>query len=228
MKNQKIKVPYFLTKFPEDAQKLFYTDPKQFRVLYCQKLTKVVKQDLLQMAEFVTPVYEVVFCSDWYDSWHRKYYWYNLKKDNRRQTIDMFDAYSNEDTSDMKKSLQVEAGDMDFFNLLRCVYYYINYENKAKWDMDGIKTMNPYDREARPEILVDDYVKEIYSCKRKTSKYKMLKTKKEIGKTLQQGCQEITDKLINTEIARIANVNKQIEAAKATLAKYGTELVKGY
>ena len=231
MKNQKTEFPYFLDKLPKNAQNLFHDDPKQFRILYGVKLGNVVKQDLIKMAEFVTPVHEVVHFSSWYDSWIEKFFWYNIASEYQQDAMKLFKIYCPRGTtriSFVNNALKLEATDKDFFNLLRAAYYYTNYTNKNMWTMPHIQTLHKTGHDICPEIAYKDFIDIKYNYKTKKTILKMHQTKKEIGKTLQQGCEKIAGGLMNNEIARITNINEQIKAAKATLAKYGTELVKGY
>ena len=94
--------------------------------------------------------------------------------------------------------------------------------------MPHIQTLHKTGHDIYPEIACNDFIDIKDNYKTKKTILKMHQTKKEIGKTLQQGCEKIAGGLMNNEIARITNINEQIKAAKATLAKYGTELVKGY
>ncbi len=224
------KSQYFLDKLSDKEKNLFHTDPKQFRVLYYKKLTNIVKQDLIKMVEFVTPVYELVNFSDWYDSWNEEFFWYKIEREYQKDAMNLFKIYCPFGTARMPftDGLKLEAKDTDFFSLLRVVYYYTNYTNKEMWAMPHIQTLHKIEHDISPRIANEDFVKKNYNFKRKTRKYKMLKTKTEIGKILQQGCEKIADKLICKEIKCISGMNKQITMAKATLARYGTELVRGY
>ena len=228
MNNEKINQQYFINRLSSKEQHLFRTDPKQFRVLYYKKLTNIVKQDLIKMVEFVTPVYELVNFSDWYDSWNEEFFWYKIEKEYQKDAMNLFKIYCPLGTARMPftDGLKLEAKNTYFFNLLRVVYYYTNYTNKEMWAMPHIQTLHKIGHDQSPRIVNEDFVKKNYNLK--TRKYKMLKTKTEIGKMLQQGCEKIAEGLINKQIALITNMNKQIKAAKATLARYGTELVRGY
>ena len=215
---------YFIDNFPQPTKDLFYKDPKKFKVLYKTKLSKIVRQDLLKLIQFVTPVYEIVHYSDWYDSWHEEIYWYKIKTDKQESVKKLFGIYCNSESVNN----EAEVKNKDIFNLLRIVYFYTNYGNKAKWEMSGIATRNRQGPEIRPEIYTGDFIKYDYNLKTKKSSLKMKKKKSELSKQIDAECEKIADKLIDKEIARIVNINEQIRAAKATLAKYGTELVKGY
>ena len=230
MTNQKIESQYFINKLSDKELKLFNTDPKQFRVLYCKKLTNLVKQDLQHMVDIVTPVYEVVHYSDWYDSWHEEFFWYNISKEHQPEATNLFRIYCPKGTAIMSLNdmSKLDVKDKDFFNLLRAVYYYKNYTNRKMWSMPHIRTLNPSGHDIRPRIADEDFVKEDYNYKRKTTKLKILKTKKELEQILQEGSKKIADELINKEITRIKNINAKIQEAKATIAQYGTELVRGY
>lgn len=221
MDNEKTETKYFINNFSTQIQNLFHSDPKKFKTLYRAKLVKIVKRDLFQMVQFVTPVYEIIYCSDWYDSWKEDVFWYNIKNDKQTEAKQLFNIYCHTDTSDKTK---IEVKNKSFFNLLRMIYFYVNYRNKEKREMSGIATWNTSVHDRRPEIYIGDFIKYDYSLKRN----KIQKTKSELGKQIDEECARIADKFIDAEIKRISDINKQIQDAKATLAKYGTELIRGY
>ena len=229
MDNEKIETKYFLNNFPQPTKDLFYSDPKKFKTLYKTKLAKIVKQDLLQMIQFVTPVYEITYYTDWYDSWHEENFWYYIKSDVKQEAKKLFDIYCTSQARNIGNGTSFEVRNKEFFNLLRIIYYYVNYKNKEKWEMSGVRPLNvsnSYD--IRPTIYTGDFIKDDFNLKTKKSSLKMKKKKSELGKQIEQECLKITDRLIDAEIRRISDINKQIQNAKATLAKYGTELVRGY
>lgn len=228
MNNAKIETTYFLDNFTQPIKDLFYSDPKQFNALYKTRLVKIVKQDLLQMVHFITPVYEIIHYSDWYDSWHEDFYWYKVQSDKQELVRNLLKIYCVSEAKSMANKTKFESKSKEFFNLLRTIYYYINYTNKAKWEMSGITTWNQSDHDIRPIIYAGDFVKTDYGTNKKKSSLKIEKTKSELGRQIDKECEKIVDRLIDAEIKRISNINKQIQDAKATLAKYGTELIKGY
>ena len=106
--------------------------------------------------------------------------------------------------------------------------FYVNYTDKAKWKMPGVITCNRSGHDVDPEIYTGDFVKTDYKSNKKKKPLKIEKTKSELGKQIDKECMQIADKLIDSEIRRICNMNKKIQEAKATLSKYGTELIRGY
>ena len=229
MDNKQTETKYFINNFPAQIQNLFHQDPKKFKTLYRIKLANIVKQDLLQMVQFVIPVYEVVHYSDWYDSWHKDFYWYNIESDKINEAKNLFAIYCPKELSNIEKNkTKIIVNDEEFFNLLRTVYYYVNYNNRKMWEMPGIQTLHPSVHDARPKIYTGDFIKTHYNPERKKSSLKIQKKKSELGTQITQECKKIADKLIDEKIARICNINKQIQQAKETLAKYGTELIRGY
>lgn len=229
MDNKQTITKYFVNNFPAKIQNLFHQDPKKFKTLYQSKLANIVKQDLLQMVQFVTPVYEIVHYSDWCDSWHKDFYWYKIKPDNINDAKILFGIYCRKELSDTEENkTKIIVNNKEFFNLLRTVYYYVNYNNRKMWKMPGILTLNPSEHDTRSEIYTGDFIKTHYNPERKKSSLQIEKKKSELGNQIIQGCQKIADKLIDAEITRICNINIQIQQAKETLAKYGTELIRGY
>ncbi|MBR5904585.1 MAG: hypothetical protein IKZ49_03575 [Alphaproteobacteria bacterium] len=228
MDNEKIETKYFLNNFPQPTKDLFYSDPKKFKTLYKTKLVKIVKQDLLQIIPFITPVYEIVHYSDWYDSWHEDFYWYKVQSDKQEFVRNLLKIYCVSEANNMANKTKFESKSKAFFNLLRTIYFYVNYKNKEKWKMSGIMTWNKSGHDVYPEIYVGDFVETDYKSKRKKKPCKIGKTKSELEKQIDNGCEKIADRLIDAEIKRISNINKQIQMAKATLARYGSEQVIGY
>ena len=222
------QTPYFIDKLPESTKQLFHSDPKKFKTLYKNKLAQIVKQDLLQIVQFVTPVYEIVHYSDWYDSWHEDFYWYKVQSDKQEFVRDLLKIYCVSEANNMANKTKFESKSNTFFNLLRTIYFYVNYTNKAKWKMPGVMTWNKSGHDVDPEIYVGDFVKTDYKSNKKKKPLKIEKTKSELGKQIDTECVRIADKLIDAKIKRISDINKKIQEAKATLAKYGTELVHGY
>ena len=95
------------------------------------------------------------------------------------------------------------------------------------WGMPNITPLNISSNRDH-DIIYSDFVENKYSYETKKKPVKLKKTKSELNKEIASGCEKITDRLIDKEIKRISKINEQIKAAKETLAKYGTELVKGY
>jgi phage-related protein len=88
--------------------------------------------------------------------------------------------------------------------------------------MSNIKPLNQVTFGEDLTIVVHDFINRHNNIK------KINYTKPELEQQIATGCEQIANELINTEIERICEINRQIKQAKEILAKYGTELVRGY
>ena len=222
---------FFLDKLPQNAQKLFHSDPKLFQSKFQNNLNKIVKQDLFYLIKIATPVYERIHCSDWYDSWHKDKYWYYTTPEDKNTARKLLSIYGGEEFKsyeDKNTECFSSATNQELFKILRAIYFYTNYTKQKNWNMPHISPSEKKGSEQEPVIVKFDFVELEYDKKTKKTHYVIAKTKPELEQQIANGCENIANKLINTEIERICEINRQIKQAKEILAKYGTELIRGY
>ena len=216
---------FFLDKLPQNAQKLFHSDPKLFQKKYQNDLYNIIKQDLLYLVEIATPVHERIRHSAGNEVWYNNELWYCTTQKNKNTARYLLSTYGDEKFkthNDFYKQNYISATNKELFKILRIIFFYINYEKPTKWDMSNIKPLNQVTFGEDLTIVVHDFINRHNNIK------KINYTKPELEQQIATGCENIANKLINTEIERICEINRQIKQAKEILAKYGTELVRGY
>ena len=153
-----------------------------------------------------------------------------IKHGFEKNAKDLFKIYCSNGIKNIytEDKSKLEATNIDFFNLLRAVYYYENYKDKKMWKMPHIQPLHSKEYDVNPKIVYYDFVDEKFNYKTKKTSVKINKMKTELGKQITAGCQKIADYLTDCEITRIVNINNEIKRAKEILAKYGTEMIYGY
>ena len=207
---------FFLENLPKKAQEMFYSNPKLFRKNYQKDLNNIIKQDLFYLVEIATPALERSYCSDHCYVWESNDCCFHITPKNKTTVQKILNIYAKKSFEYYKNNVFIKSGNpTTLFKTSRAIYYYINYKKPELWKMTHIK---PFYRSA--EIVYKDFVF--------LSDEKLDYTKQELEQKIATGCEQIANELIDTEIRRICEVNRQIKQAKEIFAKYGTELIRGY
>lgn len=204
---------FFLDNLPKKAQEMFYSNPKLFRKNYQKDLNNIIKQDLFYLVEIATPVLERAHNSTHCYEWDTNYCCFHTTPKNKNTVQKILNIYKEKNFKYRKNNVFENCFYTDFFKLSRAIYYYTNYTKPELWKMTHIKKHN-----RTAEIAYNDFI--FYE--------KINYTKPELKQKIATGCEQIANKLIDTEIIRICEVNRQIKQAKEIFAKYGTKLTRGY
>ena len=236
------KQKYFTQRLSAPERKLLHDNPDAFSKKSQDKLTQIVREDMDLLATTVTPIYEVEYgCND-YNSWSDYYYWYRINLDKKDIALGILSAYYGPcgeniknpklDVWKMKSNKIVaelwECRDVNIynqtdsvFNCLRNMYFYNNYDNEKLWHM-----CVPYTERLCDKSNIDvadfvdaDYPDKIYDDEHAV--YKMIYTKQEISAKINELCGKITSSYIGAEKSRVVKEKQEIEQAYAVLRKYG-------
>lgn len=230
---------HFINKLPIDAQTLFLSDPKKFRILYKKQFEQVVKQDVLRLAEISTPVFEEIEQGMGCDRYTEKHYWYSIEPKYQDEAFDIFQIYCGGEicksykmffdnrANELKINKTIlDVSDLEFFNLLRMAFYYNNYKNKNKWTMQYIKPRYK-DCGNHSHVVIYDFVETLYSNDQKLG-FTMREKQSVLNQKITTQCKKIANDQINTRIKSIQDMNRKIIECREFLAKHDKDFVKGY
>lgn len=236
------KQKYFTDRLSATERKVLHDNPNDFSKKSMDNLTQIVYEDMNLLATIATPVYEVEYgCND-YDSWSDHYYWYRVNPDKKSMALNILSAYygpcgekipntklsvwkilKNKPVAELRDcgNINIYNQNDNVFNCLRNIYFYNNYDNEKLWHM-----CVPYDERLcksgyiyTSDFVDVDYPDKIYDDKHAV--YKMIYTKQDLLGKINELCCKISGLRIDAEKTRAAQEKREIENAYAVLRKHG-------